>query len=39
MTRTKEIEKDSLNFISSLMKKTLENSKNSKSKIILEKLI
>jgi len=39
MTRTKEIEEKSLNYISSLMKKTLENSKNSKSKIILEKLV
>jgi hypothetical protein len=38
MTRTKEIEEKSLNYISNLMKKTLENSKNSKSKIILEKL-
>jgi len=38
MTRNKNIEKQSINFIANLMKKTLEKSKNPKSKIILEKL-
>ena len=38
MTRNKNIEKQSINYIANLMKKTLEKSKNPKSKIILEKL-
>jgi len=38
MTRTPEIERESLRFISDLMKKTLEKT-NPKAKIILEKLV
>ena len=39
MTRNEKIEKGSIDFITSLMKKTLENSENPKAKIILEKLV